>query len=244
MRQFSCPEEGERVETRSLRFVATPAKGEVAATLLRPEEARALLVLAHGAGAGMGHPFMMDLTEALAAQSVATLRYQFPYMEAGSKRPDPSPVLEATVRSAVAAAARAAPDLAIFAGGKSMGGRMTSRAAAAGDGLPVRGIVFFGFPLHAAGRAPGVERAEHLAAVPAPMLFLQGTRDALADLGMMRTVCAALPNATLHVVEGADHGFHVLRSTGQTDRQVIDDLARTSARWIGATARAGAKTRS
>jgi uncharacterized protein len=228
---------------RSIRFVATPSKGEVGGLLLRPESASALLVLAHGAGAGMEHPFMRDVADALAGEGMATLRYEFPYMHAGSKRPDPSAVLEATVRSAVAAAVQEAPDLPIFAGGKSMGGRMTSRAAAAGEGLPVRGIVFFGFPLHAAGRTPGVERAEHLAAVPVPMLFLQGTRDALADLRLMRGVCSGLPLATLHVVEGADHGFHVPRSTGQTEAQVIETLAKATASWIEARAGGGGKSR-
>ncbi len=215
-----------------IRFVATSSKGEVGGLLLRPEGVRALLVLAHGAGAGMEHSFMTDAAEALAARGVATLRYQFPYSAAGRRAPDPAPVLEATVRSAVAAGAAAAPDLPIFAGGKSMGGRMTSRAAAAGSRIPVHGIVFFGFPLHAAGKPPGVERAAHLPDVQVPMLFLQGTRDALADLELMRAVCGGLPSATLHVVEGADHGFHVPKKSGRTDAQVIEDLAQMVADWI------------
>src|SRR5688572_6343956 len=172
------------MNTEKIRFVATPSRGEVSGLLARPDRARALLVLAHGAGAGMEHPFMDAVAGALAARGVATLRYQFPYLEAGKKSPDPAPVLEATVPSAVAAGATAAPDLPRFAGGKSMGGRMTSRAAAAGERLDARGIVFLGFPLHAAGKPPGVERAAHLAEVARPMLFLQGTRDALADLGL------------------------------------------------------------
>ena len=176
-----------------IRFLATPSRGEVSGVLVRPARARALLVLAHGAGAGVEHPFMEAIAAALAARGVATLRYAFPYFEAGKKSPDSAPVLEATVRAAVAAGAGVAPDLPRFAGGKSMGGRMTSRAAAAAEaGLDARGIVFLGFPLHAAGALPNVERSAHLAEVAQPMLFLQGTRDALADLGLMRGVCGSL----------------------------------------------------
>lgn len=219
---------------KPIRFIATSSKGEVSGLLLRQQDARALLVLAHGAGAGMEHPFMTQLAGAFAAEGIATLRYQFPYTEAKGKRPDPAPVLEATVRSAVAAAEKAAPKLPIFAGGKSMGGRMTSRAASDGAGLPVRGIVFFGFPLHGAGKEPGVERAQHLAEVRVPMLFLQGTRDSLARLDLIEKVCGGLPKATLHVVDGADHGFHVPKSSGRTDVQVIEGLAKTTAAWIDA----------
>jgi predicted alpha/beta-hydrolase family hydrolase len=221
------------MKAEELRFVATPSRGEVSGLLSRPSDARALLVLAHGAGAGMEHPFMDAIADALSQRGIAVLRYQFPYVEAGRKSPDPAPVLEATVRSAVAAGARAAPDLPRFAGGKSMGGRMTSRAASAGEGLDARGIVFLGFPLHASGRPPDAERAAHLATVAQPMLFLQGTRDALADLDLMRGVCEELgARATLHVVEGADHGFHVPKSSGRGDPQVIEELAAATARWI------------
>lgn len=220
------------MDARPLRFVATPSKGEVGALLLRPTDAAALLVFAHGAGAGMEHEFMAGLARALAERRIATLRYRFPYVESGSRRPDPPAVLEATVRAAAAAGAAAAPGLPVFAGGKSMGGRMTSRAASAGPGLAAQGIVCFGFPLHAAGGPPAVERAAHLSAVPQPMLFLQGTRDALADLTLMRGVCAALPRATLHVVEGADHGFHVLKRTGRDDGAVLRELADVAAAWI------------
>ena len=202
--------------------------------MLRPAGARALLVLAHGAGAGMDHAFMTQAADGLAGHGVATLRYQFPYMESGSRRPDPPAVLEATVRSAAAAGAAAAPDLPLFAGGKSMGGRMTSRAAAAGAGLDARGIVLVGFPLHGAGKPPGTERGAHLEEVPMPMLFLQGTRDALAALDLMRGVCANLPRSTLHVVEGADHGFHVLKRSGRTDAMVMEELTSVTARWIEA----------
>jgi predicted alpha/beta-hydrolase family hydrolase len=180
----------------------------------------------------MEHPFMTRAAEGLATHGVATLRYQFPYAEAGRRRPDPPAVLEATVRSAVAAGAADAPDLPLVAGGKSMGGRMTSRAAAADAGLNTIGIVLVGFPLHGAGRPPGRERAAHLTEVPMPMLFLQGTRDALADLELMRGVEGELPRATLHVVEGADHGFHVVKRSGRTDAMVMDELTSVIARWI------------
>ena len=220
------------MDAQEIHFVATPSRGEVGALLLRPASARALLVLAHGAGAGMEHPFMTQAAEGLATHGVATLRYQFPYTEAGRRGPDPPAVLEATVRSAAAAAPAAAPDLPLVAGGKSMGGRMTSRAAAAEAGLNTLGIVLVGFPLHGAGRPPGRERAAHLAEVPVPMLFLQGTRDALADLELMRGVCGDLPRAALHVVEGADHGFHVPKRSGRTDAMVMEELTGVIARWI------------
>ena len=221
------------LEPTRTRFLATASRGEVGALLLTPPSPRALLVLAHGAGAGMEHPFMEGLARALAERSVATFRYQFPYSEARARSPDPAPVLEATVRAAAGAAASAVPGVPLFAGGKSMGGRMTSRAAASGSGLDARGIVFFGFPLHAAGRPPSVERAAHLAEVPQPMLFLQGTRDALADLALMRDVCGELPRATLHVVDDADHGFHVPKRSGRDDAAVLVELADVSAAWIG-----------
>ena len=220
------------MDIQEVRFVATESRGEVSGLLVRPRAACALLVLAHGAGAGMEHPFMSSIAEALGDLGIATLRYRFPYVEAGRKSPDPGAVLEATTRSAVTFAARLVPALPRFAGGKSMGGRMTSRAAATGAGLDARGIVFFGFPLHASGR-PGVERAEHLADVRQPMLFLQGTRDVLARLESMRAVCAALgERATLHVVEGADHGFHVLKRSGRDDAAVIEELAEVTRAWI------------
>jgi len=205
--------------------------GQVSGLLLRPPDARWLYVFAHGAGAGMRHRFMSALAEALAERGVATLRYQFPYSEAGGRRPDPPGVLQATVRAAVTTAATVAPGLPLLAGGKSLGGRMTSSAAAK-TALPgVRGLVFVGFPLHAPGRS-GTERAEHLEQVGVPMLFLQGTRDALADLELMRAVCARLgARATLHVVEGGDHSFAVLKRSGRSDAEVIGELADTIARW-------------
>jgi len=201
----------------------------VSAILERPAGAAWLLVLAHGAGAGMRHPFMEAVAAVLATRAIATLRYQFPYMEAGGRRPDRPAVAQATVRAAVQAAAAGVPDLPLLAGGKSFGGRMTSQAAAA-EPLPgVRGIVFFGFPLHPA-RRPSDERAAHLHDVSVPTLFLQGTRDALADLDLLRPVVAAT-SATLHVLDGADHSFHVLKRSGRTDAGILDELADTVAAW-------------
>jgi predicted alpha/beta-hydrolase family hydrolase len=196
--------------------------------LRRPPDAWCLYVLAHGAGAGLRHPFLESLAGTLAAKGVATLRYEFPYLEQGEKRIDPTPVLHARVREAVAAAAK--EQLPLFAGGKSMGGRMTSQAHAL-DPLPgVRGLCFVGFPLHPAGR-PGTERAAHLRDVRLPMLFLQGTRDDLADLALLAPVVEALPRATLHVIDDADHSFHVRKKSGRTDAEVLVELARTFAAW-------------
>jgi hypothetical protein len=221
----------EMVRTEPQSFVATPARGGVSALLMRPKAARWLLVFGHGAGAGMRHRFMEGTSVRLAGAGIATFRYQFPYMEAGSRRPDGRATLLATVRAAVGAAHRAAPELPLLAGGKSMGGRMTSLAAAEAALPGVRGLVFFGFPLHPAGR-PSTERADHLAWIDLPLLFLQGERDRLAGLDLLRPVCAALgARATLHVVPTADHGFHVLRSSGRSHAEVQSDLARTVAAW-------------
>jgi predicted alpha/beta-hydrolase family hydrolase len=224
------------MQSEPLSFLATASKGKVSALLLRPDDARRLLVFAHGAGAGMHHRFMQDMSACLATVGIATLRYQFPYMEAGGRRPDPRPVLLATVRAAVAAARAAAPELPLLAGGKSMGGRMTSLAAAEAPLPNVRGLVFFGFPLHPANR-PATERAAHLERVHLPMLFLQGERDKLAELDFLRPICAGLgARATLHVVPTADHGFQVLRSSGRSDADVLGDLAETVAAWAAALA--------
>jgi hypothetical protein len=214
-----------------IRFRASRSAGEVSAAITRPDNARWLVVLAHGAGAGMTHPFMESLAERLAAHGVASFRYQFPYVERGSKRPDPPPLLEATVRSAVEAAAGVAGDLPLLAGGKSLGGRMTSRAAAREPLEGVRGLVFFGFPLHAIGK-PGSERADHLDDVDVPMLFLQGSRDRLADLTLLHPVVERLGSgAAIHVVDAADHSFHVPARSGRGDAEVIDELAAETARW-------------
>jgi len=213
-----------------LRFEAS-AGCEVGALLLRPADARWLFVFGHGAGAGMQHRFMEAASARLAGHGIATLRYQFPYMEAGSRRPDSRATLLATVRAAVRAAAAAAPDLPLLAGGKSMGGRMTSQAAAEAPLAGVRGLVFFGFPLHPAGR-PSTERADHLGNVRLPMLFLQGERDKLAEIDLLRPVCAGLgERATLHVVPEADHSFHVPKRSGRSDDEVLAELARTVAAW-------------
>jgi predicted alpha/beta-hydrolase family hydrolase len=214
-----------------MKFLASRSAGEVSALLMRPDGARWMLVLGHGAGAGMRHRFMEDAAEALAARGIATFRHQFPYVEQGSRRIDPQPILLATVRSAVAAARASATDLPLLAGGKSMGGRMTSLAASKEPLEGARGIAFFGFPLHPAGE-PGTQRAEHLAAVTIPMLFLQGTRDKLAGLDLLRPIVEGLgPRATLHVAEGADHGFDVLKRSGRTAADVLEELARTVAEW-------------
>jgi uncharacterized protein len=218
-----------KTETTGSRFVATAGRGEVSALLLRPADARFLLVFGHGTGAGMRHRFMEAMSAALAGVGIATFRYQFPYMEAGSGRPDPRPVLLATVRAATAAGQAAAADLPLLAGGKSMGGRMTSLAAAEAPLAGVRGLVFFGFPLHPAGK-PSTERGDHLARVAVPMLFLQGERDQLAELALLRPICTGLgTRATLHVLPTADHSFHVLKRSGRTDADVVSELAATTA---------------
>jgi predicted alpha/beta-hydrolase family hydrolase len=206
----------------------------VSALLAAAPGARACYVLAHGAGAGMTHPFMAAVAAGLSARGIATLRYQFPSMEAGKKRPDPPALAQATVRAAVAAAARELPRLPLVAGGKSFGGRMTSQAQAASPLPGVRGLVFLGFPLHPAGR-PARERAQHLAAIDLPMLFLQGTRDELATLGELTPVVDALgPRATLRLFDDADHSFHVPRRSGRTDAQVLDAALDALGAWVDA----------
>lgn len=219
------------VESVELRVEVPEFDGGVSALFCRPPAARWLYVFAHGAGAGMHHPFMEAAAAAFAERGVATFRYQFAYMERGSRRPDGRQLLFATVRAAVAAAGRAAPDLPLFAGGKSFGGRMTSLAASESPFPGVRGIAFVGFPLHPAGR-PATDRAEHLSLVTTPMLFLQGTRDKLAELALLEPICAKLGHgAQLSIVEGADHGFHVLKRSGRTDEEVMCELAGHVARF-------------
>ena len=200
---------------------------------MRPDGARVLYVLAHGAGAGMRHLFMERIAHALATRGVATFRYEFAYMEQKKGRPDPPAVAQARVRDAVLEASRAAPGLPLFAGGKSFGGRMTSQAQAQ-EPLPgVRGLVFLGFPLHPPGR-PGTSRAEHLSEIRIPMLFLQGTRDGFAGLDLLRPVVAGLgERATLHLVDGGDHSFKVLKRTGRTEEDVMGELAETIVAWSG-----------
>jgi predicted alpha/beta-hydrolase family hydrolase len=210
---------------------AAPGGSRVSGLLLRPEGARLLYVVAHGAGAGMRHSFLESIAQRLAERSIATLRYQFPYMEERARRPDPPAVAAATVRAAVADAARLAPGVPLVAGGKSFGGRMTSTAQAEEPLSAVRGLVFLGFPLHPPGR-PGDSRAEHLAQVRIPMLFLQGDRDEFADLKLLRPVVKRLGvGATLHLVEGGDHSFKVLKRTGRAGDDVMTELVTTIDRW-------------
>jgi len=217
-----------------LEILVSERIGRVSGLLLRPPEPWGTYVLAHGAGAGMEHPFLEAVARGLLARGMATLRYLFPYMEVGGRRPDPPVVLLATVRAAVARAGELMPGVRLFAGGKSMGGRMTSNAAADRTLDGVAGLVFLGFPLHRP-RHPAIDRAEHLDRVALPMLFLQGTRDELADLAPMREVCAGLGSrATLHVVEGGDHSFAVLKRSGRTGTEVLEELADTIAAWARA----------
>src|SRR5436309_11320152 len=204
----------------------------VSGLLQAPPGARACYVLAHGAGAGMAHPFMAAIANGLAERGIATLRYQFPYMEQGSKRPDTPKLAQAAVRAAVLEASRLVPELALFAGGKSFGGRMTSQAQAASPLPGVHGLVFLGFPLHPAGR-PSVERAKHLFEVQIPMLFLQGTRDDLANLPLLEALCKQLGDrATLKLFQDADHSFHVPARTGRKDSEVRAELLDALAEWI------------
>ena len=209
-----------------------PDGSTTSALHLSPAQPRAVYVFAHGAGAGMRHAFMGDLSAALAERDVATLRYQFPFMERGGHRTDPPAVAQEVVRAAVRLARERSADVALFAGGKSFGGRMTSQAQASQALEGVRGLAFVGFPLHPSGK-PATERAVHLKDVQVPMLFLQGTRDELADLALVRQVVAPLePRATLHLVEDGDHSFHVRASSGRNDGQVMQDLAQTMSDWM------------
>ncbi len=205
----------------------------VSGILQAPQHPRACYVLAHGAGAGMTHPFMAAIAMGLFERGIATLRYQFLYMEKGSKRPDSPKAAQAAVRAAVIEAGRLLPNVPLFAGGKSFGGRMTSQAQATEPLAGVRGLIFLGFPLHPPGQ-PSDERAKHLADVNIPMLFLQGTRDDFANLGLLEPLCKRLGSrATLKLFEAADHSFHVPARTGGKDAEVRTELLDTSAEWIG-----------
>jgi predicted alpha/beta-hydrolase family hydrolase len=217
--------------------IETGNAGPVSGLLTRPPHARACFVFAHGAGAGMTHPFMAKVAAGLGERGIATLRYQFPYMEKGSKRPDQPSVAHAAVRAAVAEAARCCDGLPLIAGGKSFGGRMTSQAQAIAPLAGVHGLAFFGFPLHPAGK-PSNDRAKHLADVHVPMLFLQGTRDALAELTLLEPVVKGLgSSATLHPVRDADHSFHVLARSGRNDGEVMDEILDAFVAWAGAIVR-------
>ena len=212
--------------------IAVDEARRVSGLLQHPRGARACYVLAHGAGAGMTHPFITAIADGLAERGIATLRYQFPYMEQGGKRPDAPKLAQATVRAAVAEAARLMPKLALIAGGKSFGGRMTSQAQAESPLPRVRGLVFFGFPLHPAGRASD-ERAQHLSDVHIPMLFVQGTRDPLADPNLLGPLVERLgPQATLKLVADGDHSFHVRASSGRTDAEARVKILDRFVTWI------------
>src|SRR5664279_4555932 len=219
--------------SQQLEF-AIPNAGSVSALLDVPQLARACYVFAHGAGAGMTHSFMAAVAQGLAERGIATLRYQFPYMEKGTKRPDPPQVAHAAVRAAVAEAAQRCPGLPLIAGGKSFGGRMTSQAQASSPLAGVDGLAFLGFPLHPAGK-PSDTRAKHFSEIKIPMLFLQGTRDSLAELKLLEPVIRRLGrSATLHRVEGADHSFHVPARSGRNDAEVMREILDAFADWIAA----------
>lgn len=214
-----------------LRIEIVPGE-TVSGLLVRPPQPRACYVLAHGAGAGMTHASMEAIATGLGQRGIASLRYQFPYMEKGSKRPDAPAVAHAAVRAAVREAARCYPGMPLIAGGKSFGGRMTSQAQVSAALPGVSGLAFLGFPLHPAGK-PSSDRAKHLADVELPMLFLQGTRDALAELSLLKPVVKGLGSrATLHLLDAADHSFHVLKSSGRTDRAVLDEALDAFAAWV------------
>ncbi len=218
---------------KEIGFIAGDSSGKVSAIFLCPEKPRWLLVLAHGAGAGIRQAFMSGMARLLAKQGIASFRYQFPYMEQGKNGPDPQPVLLRTVRSAGVAAREIGGGLPMLAGGKSLGGRMTSTAASQEALTGVKGLVFFGFPLHAPGK-PSSERGEHLFKIPLPMLFLQGTRDTLAEPALMRPLCARLQRGRpvrLQVIEGADHSFHVPKKSGRSDEEILEELARMVSEW-------------
>jgi predicted alpha/beta-hydrolase family hydrolase len=206
-------------------------RGPVSTVLLRPEGAQLLYVLGHGAGAGMRHPFMETIARLLAERRVATYRYQFPYMQANRRSPDPPNILEATVRAAIDSAIELTDGIPIVAGGKSMGGRIASHVAAHDSPTALRGLVFLGYPLHAP-KKPAAKRAEHLSQIQQPMLFVQGTRDDLADLDLLRPIVSKLGNlATMHVVEGGDHSFKVLKRSGRTQQAVMTEIADAISRW-------------
>jgi predicted alpha/beta-hydrolase family hydrolase len=234
---FASPQPAENMPTNPQANPVSIALADgacVSGLLQAPAGARACYVLAHGAGAGMTHPFMAAVAAGLAERGIATLRYQFLYMERGSKRPDPPKLAHAAVRAAVAEAARQLPALPLIAGGKSFGGRMTSQAQATAPLPGVRGLAFFGFPLHPA-KQPSRDRGQHLFDVQLPMLFLQGTRDALAMLPEIQPMCDALgARATLRLYEGADHSFHVPARSGRTDAQVMDEMLDAFAVWADA----------
>ncbi|MEQ1607454.1 MAG: alpha/beta family hydrolase [Hyphomonadaceae bacterium] len=214
------------------RTLKLPDGSTVSALWHKPKNAKAVLVLAHGAGAGMTHKNMAATADGLEERGVAVLRYNFPYMEKGSSRPDNPLIAHAAVRAAITDAAKLAVDLPLFAGGRSFGARMTSQAQALEPLAKVHGLVFFAWPLHAPGK-PGVDRAEHLAAVNIPMLFLQGTKDEFAGLDLLKATTKSLARrATLHLVDRADHSFHVAAKTGRKDPEVLAEILDVSRDWM------------
>ncbi len=218
-------------ETIESKFIATPEKGEVSSLLMRPDNAKWVLVLGHGAGTNMRHSTLQTIAERLSDIGIATFRYQFPYMERGGGGRESEAVALQTVRSAVAAAHEAASDLSILVGGHSYSGRMSSMSAAKSPIEHVHGLVFFAFPLHPSGRE-GTERAEHLSDVTVPMLFLSGTRDKLANLALLEPVCEKLGDkATLHLLDTADHGFKTLKRSRKSDEDVFVEMARVLHKW-------------
>ena len=219
------------IKIQNIKFIASKSSGEVSGILILPEKPKFLILFAHGAGAGMKHPFMEKVSNYLAEGNIGTLRYNFPYTEKKIKRPDPAPILMQTVRSSVEAAKKFAGDIPLLAAGKSMGGRITSMAASKEPLNEIKGIIFFGFPLHALGK-PSDERGEHLFNVSVTMLFLQGTRDKLADLKLLKPIVKKLKDkATLHIVEGADHSFHLLKSSGGNDEDVLKEIEKKVGEW-------------
>jgi predicted alpha/beta-hydrolase family hydrolase len=218
------------VPEEEVKFAVAGKSLHVSGLLRSPREASALYVLAHGAGAGMRHPFLQSMADRLTERGIGTLRYQFPYMEAGKRYPNPPSLLETTVRSAIQFATKRT-SVPLLVGGKSLGGRMTSKAAAGAPFPEVRGLVFLGFPLHAPGK-PGMERADHLVEVTHPMLFLQGTRDSLARRDLIESVVRGLgEQGRLHFVEGGDHSFNVLKRSGRSPEGVLDELTDAIVGW-------------
>jgi predicted alpha/beta-hydrolase family hydrolase len=213
------------MKTKEISIPVSTTQGSVSGEVILPAKASAMLLLAHGAGAGMQHRFMVELSHALHENGIATLRYNFPYMESGKKRPDPPAIAEKTVAMVIEKARQLYPDLALFGAGKSFGSRMTSQYLSKNPTAPLQGLIFFGFPLHAAGK-PSTDRSAHLQSIAKPMLFLQGTRDALATIGLMEEVCQALRSCTLVKFEGADHSFKAGK------KELIPTLAETTAEWI------------
>ena len=217
-------------KAKEMKFLATPEKGEVSALLIRPGDPSHLLVLGHGASTNMRHATLQTIADRLADVGIATFRYNFPYMEYGTGR-DSQEACTTSVRSAVSAARKAAPDLPILAGGHSFGGRMTSTAASESPIDGVRGLVLFSFPLHQPGK-PETKRAEHLGGVTVPMLFLSGSRDEMAAQDLLQSVCKKLgKRATLHSLDTADHGFRILKRSRKSDEDVFVEMARVVREW-------------